>query len=343
MGLALIGSNIPTASAQESYSEMFEQGIGVPEQAVVEAPEAAQIEVGSLIFFDDLNAFSASCPDLALEDFENTNVPPNAVEQCSSSINSSTNDACYAPSAIIDGFTLRSVFGNLVVLTPFAYGVTSVVAGPNSFFDDSEITFSDNDVTGVGLELMTGAPIPGGTINVEIFGLENVPLGTITVPLPGPPGQFFGVDSDQPIERIAFSGGQGELFDNVKFGLCAIRVDIDIMPSDDGNNLNLRAGKGATISVAILSDGELFDAPNSIDPLTLKFGFGQASISGSPQVRDVDEDGDGDLLVKFSTLEAGIACGDTHARLSGQTFGAEPISGSDVINTFNCPRIRKRH
>ena len=131
----------------------------------------------------------------------------------------------------------------------------------------------------------------------------------------------------------------GLAFEDVE---CGLDVDIDIMPSDPGNNLNLRAGQGASISVAILSVGEFFEAPNLIDPSTLKFGPGQASISGSPRARDVDGDGDEDLLVKFLTQEAGIACGDTQASLSGRTVDFELISGTDTINTFNCPRTRKR-
>ena len=114
------------------------------------------------------------------------------------------------------------------------------------------------------------------------------------------------------------------------------------MPSDPGNNLNLRAGSGASISVAVLSATD-FEAPTLIDPSTLKFGPRQASISGSPRVRDLDGDGDEDLLVKFLTSEAGIACGDTRASLSGYTFDSQSISGSDAINTFNCPRNRKRY
>jgi hypothetical protein len=120
-----------------------------------------------------------------------------------------------------------------------------------------------------------------------------------------------------------------------------VGVGIDIMPSDPGNNLNLRAGKGASISVAVLSISD-FDAPNLIDPSTLKFGPAQASISGSPRVRDVDGDGDEDLVVKFLTNETGIACGDTQARLTGRTLDSQLISGSDATNTFNCPRNRKR-
>jgi hypothetical protein len=121
------------------------------------------------------------------------------------------------------------------------------------------------------------------------------------------------------------------------------QVSIDIMPNSDGNNLNLRSGQGAGIDVAILSAGEFFDAPNLIDPLTLKFGPREGNIWGSPQVRDVDADGDDDLVVKFLIQQSGIACGDTHATVFGRTFDAQSISGMDAINTFNCPRVRKRH
>jgi hypothetical protein len=137
-----------------------------------------------------------------------------------------------------------------------------------------------------------------------------------------------------------FTGPAFFQLDNVR--IVGRKVDIDIMPSDPGNNLNLRAGSGAGISVAILSVGGFFEAPNLIDPLTLEFGPGQASISGRPRTRDVDGDGNEDLVVKFLTDETGIACGDTHAILSGRTFDFEPILGSDAINTFNCPRTRKR-
>jgi hypothetical protein len=121
-----------------------------------------------------------------------------------------------------------------------------------------------------------------------------------------------------------------------------IKVAIDIMPSDPGNNLNLRAGKGSTISVAILSVAD-FDAPNQIDPSTLRFGPREANIASSPRAHDTDGDGDDDLLVKFLTQQTGIPCGDTQARLSGHTIDLKSISGSDAINTFNCPRNRKRH
>ena len=153
-------------------------------------------------------------------------------------------------------------------------------------------------------------------------------------------GQIRSAGFDGSDERVELSNLTNPYGLALEFGTS---VDIDIMPSDPGNNLNLRAGSGAGVSVAILSVGEFFEAPNLIDPLSLKFGPGKASISGRPRTRDVDGDGTEDLVVKFLTNETGIACGDTHAILSGRTFDFEPISGSDAINTFNCPRIRKRH
>jgi hypothetical protein len=155
--------------------------------------------------------------------------------------------------------------------------------------------------------------------------------------------EFFGEDSFE--YRLTDANGDSDVA-TVTVGVFFVngpQVPIDIMPNSDGNNLNLRSGQGSGISIAILSIGEFFEAPNLIDPLTLKFGPREGNIWGSPQVQDVDGDGDEDLVVKFLIQQSGIACGDTHAILFGRTFDFQPISGMDAITTFNCPRIRKRH
>jgi hypothetical protein len=158
-----------------------------------------------------------------------------------------------------------------------------------------------------------------------------------------PSFEFFGEDSFE--YRLTDANGDSDVA-TVTVGVFFVnapQVPIDIMPNSDGNNLNLRAGQGAGINIAILSIGQFFEAPNLIDPLTLKFGPREGNIWGSPQVRDVDGDGDEDLVVKFLIQQSGIPCGDTHAILFGRTFDFQPISGSDAITTFNCPRVRKRH
>jgi hypothetical protein len=157
-----------------------------------------------------------------------------------------------------------------------------------------------------------------------------------------PNSDFFGEDSFE--YRLTDANGDSDVA-TVTVGVFFVRgqVPIDIMPNSDGNDLNLRTGQGAGIDIAILSIGEFFEAPNEIDPLTLKFGPREGNIWGSPRVRDVDADGDEDLVVKFLIQQTGIPCGDTHAILFGRTFDFQSISGRDTINTFNCPRVRKRH
>ncbi|MCH7599312.1 MAG: cadherin-like domain-containing protein [Myxococcales bacterium] len=153
---------------------------------------------------------------------------------------------------------------------------------------------------------------------------------------------FFGEDSFE--YRITDANGDSSTA-TVTVGVFFRQgvVPIDIMPKDAGNNFNLRSGPGAGFEIAILSVGEFFDAPSQINPLSLKFGPRQANIWGTPRIRNVDGDGYDDLIVKFLTQQTGIACGDTSASLYGRTFENYSISGSDSINTFNCPRVRKRH
>jgi len=106
----------------------------------------------------------------------------------------------------------------------------------------------------------------------------------------------------------------------------------------------LRSEPGSGFDVAILSVGVYFDAPAQIDPLSLKLGPRGANIWGDGgRARDVDGDGDDDLVVKFLTDQTGIACGDTGANLSGYTVNTRFIFGSNAVNTFNCPRARKRY
>jgi hypothetical protein len=209
--------------------------------------------------------------------------------------------------------------------------------------DDVATTLQDQAIV---IDVLVNDP-PGNLPN-EVT-IETEPAnGTATVQADGtiqysPNFEFFGEDSFE--YRLTDLNGDSDVA-TVTVGVFFVnapQMPIDIMPNSDGNNINLRSGQGSGISIAILSIGEFFEAPNLIDPLTLKFGPREANIWGSPQVQDVDGDGDGDLVVKFLIQQTGIPCGATHAILFGRTFDFQPISGMDAINTFNCPRVRKRH
>ena len=113
-----------------------------------------------------------------------------------------------------------------------------------------------------------------------------------------------------------------------------IEIVIDIKPGGFPNSVN--PGSRGVIPVAVLTTPD-FDAA-TIDPATARFGPGAAPIAhAGGHLEDVDGDGDLDLMLHFRTALTGIACGDTAAVLTAETFGGDPVIGSDSVNPVPCP------
>ena len=110
-----------------------------------------------------------------------------------------------------------------------------------------------------------------------------------------------------------------------------IEVAIDITPGSFPNSINPRSR--GVIPVAILTT-ETFDA-STVDPAMVRFGP-DAAAPVHAALEDVDGDGDTDLILHFRTQDTGIVCGETSASLTGQTFGAQAVEGSDSIRTVPC-------
>lgn len=138
---------------------------------------------------------------------------------------------------------------------------------------------------------------------------------------------FFIVTAGDHI--LGFSSpGEGEI-DGLAVRL--IRVAIDIKPGSFPNSVNPRSN--GKIPVAILTTAS-FDA-STVDPTTVAFGpNGAAPVHFA--LEDVDGDGDIDMILHFNTQDTGIACGDTTASLTGQTFSGAAIEGADSIKTAGC-------
>jgi hypothetical protein len=108
---------------------------------------------------------------------------------------------------------------------------------------------------------------------------------------------------------------------------------IDIKPGSDPNSINCNT-PALMIPVAILTT-EAFDA-TTVDHTTVTFeGASEAHVT--PQgvqrhERDVDGDGDVDLVFHFLLGDTGLTCTSTEGALSGLTFDGQTIGSMNSVN-----------
>lgn len=114
-----------------------------------------------------------------------------------------------------------------------------------------------------------------------------------------------------------------------------VDVSIDVKPGSSVNSINPKSN--GVIPVAILTTNS-FDA-TTIDPLTVRFGpKGAKEAHNTGHIKDVNHDGNSDLILHFKTRATGIKCGDTSTSLTGATFNGDLIEGTDIIRTVGCKR-----
>jgi hypothetical protein len=118
-------------------------------------------------------------------------------------------------------------------------------------------------------------------------------------------------------------------------GTAIVVVAIDIRPRGEANRINPNSNK--EIPVAIFS-ADAFDA-TTIDPATVLFGAtGAEAAAVSFTLRDVDGDGDTDMILRFEIRDTGIRCGDSSASVTGQTSSGLSFTGSNPVKTTGCKR-----
>jgi hypothetical protein len=117
--------------------------------------------------------------------------------------------------------------------------------------------------------------------------------------------------------------------------LAYIKVDVATSINIDVLSKKINPNSAGLTRVAILTT-ESFDAA-TVDPQTISFGKAGTEATGLRSVaRDVDNDGDIDLVFWFRSPETGIQCGDVTATLTAKTVSGEDLEGSDFIQTGPC-------
>ena len=172
--------------------------------------------------------FDSAYPGAPLEDFEDTLLSDNVVLNFDGPLNSSTNNSAYAPGAIMDGISINAVInggdGQLAVLTDgYMVGVPTTMVGANAFVDNTEITFSEDNVMAVAMDIFM--PVAQGDIEITVYGPGGTVQDTDTLTVDAD-GEFFGIATDEPISRIVLSTPGGELIDNLSFALAPINMNI---------------------------------------------------------------------------------------------------------------------
>jgi hypothetical protein len=119
-----------------------------------------------------------------------------------------------------------------------------------------------------------------------------------------------------------------------------ILVSVDVRPKKDANRINPNSGK--EINVAIFSVNG-FDA-TTVNANTVRFGAtGSEAAPIHVALRDVDESGHVDMVLRFRIQDTGIKCGDTLASLTGQASPGASFIGSSPIKTVQCkqPKVSR--
>jgi hypothetical protein len=108
-----------------------------------------------------------------------------------------------------------------------------------------------------------------------------------------------------------------------------IEVDIDVKPRRARNRV--RASSHHPVRVALLGSETFY--VEDVDPATLTLGAGGAQPVDPAKLRDVNDDGWDDLVVRFRPRQTGIEAGANELCLSGETLDDLGFEGCDAIRT----------
>ena len=146
--------------------------------------------------------------------------------------------------------------------------------------------------------------------------------------------EFFFLVNDNPVSYPKVYWDDICIFNGDGASCFQTNVNIDIKPFSKKNRI--RPNSRRLIPVSILGSGD-FDALQTIIS-TVRFGpDGANAIQWLYFAHDINGDGFTDLTLFFKTRKTGIQCGDTEAKVMGETHLDVTFEGTDSIKTVHCP------
>jgi hypothetical protein len=116
-------------------------------------------------------------------------------------------------------------------------------------------------------------------------------------------------------------------------------IAIEIRPRNLSNGIDPNSDQTLSVAILTTNDGDstgTFDATR-VNPMSVQFGgLGRTIFAIRSLEKDVDRDGDTDLLLRFRIRDIGLNCNDTSATLRGETFSGRVVQGVASIVVIGC-------
>lgn len=246
--------------------------------AAIDSPHRNELQ-GGVTEYEDFASFEQAAGPIASENFQGGPTGPGQTVECAGGFNSETDNACFAPGDLVEGFSVLADSGPMAVRGADE-NLPALAVGPPSRLLTTHIDL-DPPVAAVAVNAYrerTGA----GSIDITLRGTDGNVLAAASVPVTGPLDPAFrGFASAAPIASVTLSGSSNrhqwlsELHFSLTPRLTISPTSLDLGAVDVGT---ASAPGSATLSSTGLAPVEI----SAIDPPAAPFAVTGGDCPAAP-------------------------------------------------------------